>query len=161
IDPRLERICLKCLEQKPQDRYGSALGLARSLERWLANQPLVDPPDPIAVRCRLWCRRNPMPAGLLATARALFGLGSVMVVWVSRDRAARLEEETLKSNVYAAQGLASTVLWHLEHLSTPVMQTAEDPTVRQLLKEDDPASREKLQQYFLMLFRNRFDPGVD
>jgi hypothetical protein len=40
------------------------------------------------------------------------------------------------------------------------MQTAEDPTVRQLLAKDDPPSREKLQQYFLQLFRDRFDPGT-
>lgn len=155
IDSRLEQICLKCLQRNPSDRYGSALGLANDLERWRKDEPLVSIPSRFAERGWLWCRRKPALAGLLAAAVLLSALVLVMAISVAQDRAARLEDEVLKSNVYAAQGVASTVLWHLERLSDPVIQTAEDPLVRQLLEKDDPASRAKLQQ----LFRDRFDPG--
>src|SRR5262249_22641136 len=111
IDSRLERICLKCLDKDPQKRYGSALGLARNPEHWLTDNPIdPPPPPPLAERCQLWCRRNPFLTGLLVTAAGLLLFVTVMVVWVSRVRAARLEEAVVKSNGYAAQGVASTML---------------------------------------------------
>ena len=40
----LEFICLKCLEKKPEYRYGSAAELAADLRRWLNHEPVVVPP---------------------------------------------------------------------------------------------------------------------
>ncbi|OAI49970.1 hypothetical protein AYO44_05930 [Planctomycetaceae bacterium SCGC AG-212-F19] len=150
IDYRLERICRKCLQKNPEARFGSALGVARNLERWLDDEPLIDPLDPFSVRCRLWCRRNPVAAGLLVTAAALFLFATLMVVWVSRARAERLEEEVLKSNAYAAQGVASTVLLQFRERATTVYRASESTELRRLLEQDDRAG---LQQFLERTFR--------
>ena len=43
IDPRIDRtleaVCLKCLRHDPDERYRSAEGLAKDLDRWLAHRP--------------------------------------------------------------------------------------------------------------------------
>jgi serine/threonine protein kinase len=40
IDPDLERITLKCLEKKPEQRYATALALAEDLRRYLNGEPV-------------------------------------------------------------------------------------------------------------------------
>jgi hypothetical protein len=40
IDPALETIVLKCLKRRPQDRYQTALHLARDLDAWQRAEPL-------------------------------------------------------------------------------------------------------------------------
>jgi serine/threonine-protein kinase len=40
VNPDLEAICMKCLEQNPRDRYGSAQELAEDLERCVAGLPV-------------------------------------------------------------------------------------------------------------------------
>jgi serine/threonine-protein kinase len=150
VNADLALICHHCLQKAPDNRYSSAKMVADDLENWLHDRPIsIRQSSPIE-RFWLWCRRYPA----LALAVVLLLAVTVAAVTVARVRAARLEEETLRSNVYAAQGVASTVLWHLEHLSSPVLHMAEDQTVLDLMKKDDPASRAELQRYF----HKQFDP---
>ncbi len=44
IPGELQNICLKCLEKRPEDRYGSARELADDLERYLADEPVLASP---------------------------------------------------------------------------------------------------------------------
>ncbi len=67
MDRSMESICLKCLNKDPIQRYRSAEEFAKNLECWLHQEP-IDPPQPSWVRCWNWCRRNPLGAGLTATA---------------------------------------------------------------------------------------------
>ncbi len=150
-DRRLENICMKSLEKEPANRYQSALGLARNLERWLANEPLLDPPDPLPARCRLWCRRKPIPAALLVTAAALLMLVTTMVVRTSRVRAERLEEEVLKSNAYAAQGVASMILLQTRRWASAVYNVSENPELRTLVKQGD---QPQLHRFLEQIHRN-------
>ncbi len=74
VNPTLEAICLKCLEKKRRNRYRSAEGLAKDLDRWLANLPTeARPPNPLD-RLLLWCRRNPVGVGLATVLLALLTL---------------------------------------------------------------------------------------
>jgi serine/threonine-protein kinase len=59
---------------------------------------------------------------------------------VAQARATRLEEETLTANVYAARGVASTVLWKLDRLSQPVLKAASDPALAELLTHHERAT---------------------
>ena len=145
VDRDLETICLKCLQKDPKRRYRSAERLAESLECWLAGKPIPDRPVGNVERLWLWCRRHPTAAGLSVATVLLLALVTVTALSVARARASRLEEEVLRSNVYAAQGVASTVLWHLEHLCTPVVAIAEDPELRTLLAAKDG---KQLQAFF-------------
>lgn len=47
IDKELERICLKCLQKSPSDRYLTALDLIADLSRW--QQQLVEVPSPVSI----------------------------------------------------------------------------------------------------------------
>ncbi|MDB5311907.1 MAG: Serine/threonine protein kinase, partial [Gemmataceae bacterium] len=73
----LERICLKCLEKDPRKRYASAQELADDLRRHLNGESVLARPAPVPERVWRWCRRNPVPAGLLAAA----AIGSVSGLW--------------------------------------------------------------------------------
>jgi serine/threonine-protein kinase len=177
IDHRLERACMKCLQRNPQARYGSALGLANDLERWLKDEPLVGAPGSFVERGWLWSKRYPALAGWLVTAAMLLVYVLFMALAVARTRAARLEEEVLKSNAFAAHGVASTVLWQLERWSEPVVEMANDTELRdallhpgiQAVRKEHPVEERKrrlnesgegLQAYFKRAIARYRDPAT-
>jgi len=53
----LEKICLKCLEKSPKDRYPSAAVLAENLERYLRGEGVQG--TGLSQRLRRWTRREP------------------------------------------------------------------------------------------------------
>ncbi|MBX6311583.1 MAG: serine/threonine protein kinase [Isosphaeraceae bacterium] len=71
LDPRiprtLERICLKCLEKDPDDRYPSAAALAEDLDHFLRGEPIVARREGLWARLRRWSRREPALSSRLST----------------------------------------------------------------------------------------------
>src|SRR5438874_1097276 len=98
----LETICLKCLAKEPRQRYPSALELAEDLRRFQAGEPIRARRVGLLGQGWRWCRRNPVPAGLLAALAVVLAAGAAGVTWshlaaeAAREREAqarRLEDE--------------------------------------------------------------------
>jgi serine/threonine-protein kinase len=82
VDRELNAVCLKCLDRKPERRYGSADALANDLRRWLDRRPtLAGGRASVARELRFWIRRHPFGLALASVATVslwLVGLGVSM-----------------------------------------------------------------------------------
>ncbi len=67
LDRDLETICLKCLEKRPERRYGSAKALAEDLESWLGGMPIKARRVPAWEKAVKWVKRKPAIAALVLT----------------------------------------------------------------------------------------------
>lgn len=99
-------------------RYATALDFAEDLRRVRCNQPIAARPPTPGQRLRLWCRRNPLAAGLfvLLTA-ALAGNGWLAIRAGQRatqaQRAEALAEADAESAQAAIDALVDTARRHL------------------------------------------------
>jgi serine/threonine protein kinase len=72
----LDAICAKCLRREPHGRYADAGALADDLGRYLRGEPTAARPVGRPERARMWCRRNPLAAGMLALAAVALVIAS-------------------------------------------------------------------------------------
>jgi serine/threonine-protein kinase len=137
IDRDLETICLKCLEKNPEGRYRSAQELAEELERYLRGEHIQARPVGRLARGWRWCRRHPMPAGIVASIAWLLLVTAGTALTVVRAQVSDRKREELSANLYAARTVAGTVLFKLEQYSDAVEQTARDPRLPKLFQRRD------------------------
>jgi serine/threonine-protein kinase len=100
VDRDLETICLKCLHKEPAKRYASAQALAGDLESWLRAEPIQARRATSVERVWLWCRRQPVRAGLIGALGLSLVLGLSGVIWEWNQ--ARAGELRARQNAYAA-----------------------------------------------------------
>ena len=89
----LETICMRCLEREPRRRYASADAVAGELERWLKGEPITARPVGALERGWMWCRRNPLVAGLTAAVAAVLILSTVISTKLALRASARARDE--------------------------------------------------------------------
>ena len=100
IDPDLESICLKCLQQDPAKRYATTKDMVEDLTRFLRDEPAgVRPRVTPFERTWRWCRRKPLVAAMVSISAAAL-LIFVGFLWQSgeanRARAAELGAQVAK-----------------------------------------------------------------
>lgn len=77
----LETIILKASAREPHQRYATADALAADLRRFTAGKPILARRTPWQEQAWLWCRRNPVVAGLAAGLAASLIIGLLAVSW--------------------------------------------------------------------------------
>ena len=136
VDKTLSAIAMKGLEKDPARRYRSAEGLAKDLERWLAHRATEARPRGLFGRSGLWCRRNPVGAGLVL---ALLSLS----VLAAADIGTRLgEPRRIRRTV--AQQTAGLVQTRLNDMKRAVESTARHPRLAGLLAQGDQPQLQSL-----------------
>ncbi|MCA9262476.1 MAG: protein kinase [Planctomycetales bacterium] len=107
IPRQLETIILTCVDKEPARRYATAADLAADLRRFAVGQPILARRISRRERFRLWCRRNPVIAGLATMAVVLLmtlAVGSAIAAVRFRQLAGR--ESKLRQEADAAHKMA-------------------------------------------------------
>jgi serine/threonine protein kinase/tetratricopeptide (TPR) repeat protein len=85
----LDWIVMKALEKDRNRRYDTANGLARDVERYLRDEPVLACPPSAGYRLRKFARRNRAALGVAGLVLLCIALVGGVGGWVLRDRAAR------------------------------------------------------------------------
>jgi WD40 repeat protein/serine/threonine protein kinase len=96
VPPVLVAICRRAMAHQPAQRYTSAADLARELQHWLADEPVLAYREPWPARCQRWMRRHRTLVAIvlaaLVTGSLLSGI-SMAVIGDARSRAAQSQEK--------------------------------------------------------------------
>jgi WD40 repeat protein/serine/threonine protein kinase len=125
----LDWIVMKCLEKDRNRRYETANGLARDIERYLADEPVLACPPSISYRLRKLARRNRtalvtagMVLGVLVLAVVLLAVANFQVTGALAEKSQALTEKDL------ALGDKSKALIELDKQQRKVLQTLHQVT---------------------------------
>jgi formylglycine-generating enzyme required for sulfatase activity/serine/threonine protein kinase len=77
----LETVVLKAIARDPAHRYQTPADMAEDLKRFVEDRPVRARRTSTAEQFWRWCRRNPLPAGLLAGIVLVFLAGFAGVFW--------------------------------------------------------------------------------
>ena len=92
----LDWVVMKCLEKDRTRRYESAGGLARDVERYLADEPVDACPPSKAYRLRRFTRKHRKPIAAAAALLIVLIAGVVTSTWQAL-RAARAEQRAIEA----------------------------------------------------------------
>lgn len=103
----LETICLKCLEKRPVDRYGSAQAVVDDLGRFLDQEPIHARPATRLRKAESWVRRHPW---LITGAAVTLVLGLLALVDYLLQQNAFLRAQQLSPGLVRAPGVRTEKL---------------------------------------------------
>jgi serine/threonine protein kinase/WD40 repeat protein/tetratricopeptide (TPR) repeat protein len=105
----LETVVLKAIARDPAHRYQTPAEMAEDLRRFVEDRPVKARRVSESEKFWRWCRRNPLPASLLAGMVLLFLAGFVGVSWQWRvAEAARQDEKSQRSRADGLRESAET-----------------------------------------------------
>ena len=112
----LGAIVQKAIAKRPECRYAAVSDAADDLRRFLSFEPIRARHVGLIERLKLWCRREPMLAGVTSAAATLLVLVSIVSHWAilrARDRAvgARHIAEVRLVRAKTAEASAQSNLW--------------------------------------------------
>jgi serine/threonine protein kinase len=134
----LDWIVMKCLEKDRNRRYDSAGSLARDVERYLHDEPVVACPPSMAYRFKKFVRRN-----RIAAAFVLLLLSAVAALTVSNIETRRNERRTITESAKAV-AISDLFLAMLDSAS-PDQAKGSEYTVRDLLDTISVGLRDQLK----------------
>src|SRR5204863_1818726 len=113
LNPRvprdLETVVLKAIARDPAHRYQTPTEMAEDLKRFVEDRPVRARRASEAEKLWRWCRRNPLPASLLAGIVLVFLAGFVGVFWQWRvAETARADEKSQRGRADALRQGAET-----------------------------------------------------
>lgn len=109
-------IVMKCLEKRRSHRYETASGLARDLERYLADEPVLACPPSTGYRLRKFARRNRVALAMIGVVLsglllAIVGLSaSTLLIWKSKGELERALANEQRSSYWQRIALADREL---------------------------------------------------
>src|SRR5205807_1790632 len=89
----LETVVLKAIARDPAHRYQTPAEMAEDLKRFIEDRPVRARRISAAEKLGRWCRRNPLPASLLAGIVLVFLGGFAGVFWQWREAETAREDE--------------------------------------------------------------------
>ena len=98
----LDWIAMKALEKDRNRRYETANGLARDIERYLLDEPVLACPPSAGYRLRKFVRRNKSPVVVASTVLLSLLVATVLsVFWARREQMARQETDAARREAEA------------------------------------------------------------
>jgi WD40 repeat protein/tetratricopeptide (TPR) repeat protein len=105
----LETVVLKAIARDPAHRYQTPAEVAEDLKRFVEDRPVRARRISNGEKLWRWCRRNPLPASLVAAIVLVFLLGFAGVSWQWHEaETAREEEKNQHNRAEAARQGAET-----------------------------------------------------
>jgi serine/threonine protein kinase len=97
----LDWIVMKCLEKDRNRRYETANGLARDLEHYRQDEPVLACPPSAAYRFRKFARRNKRLLATAAVISAVLIVGTIVSTWqaIRATRAENLAEQAIDQDI--------------------------------------------------------------
>jgi tetratricopeptide (TPR) repeat protein/serine/threonine protein kinase len=160
----LDWIVMKCLEKERNRRYETANGLARDIQRYLHDEPVLACPPSRLYRVRKFARRHTVALGVASLLAASL-VASVLILAISYVRVAqekKQKEEAAEIAGRQQQRAEENLRLALQALDGIYLQVAEDSLPRdpQRKKEDTELLRKALDFYQQFAQKNNAAPSV-
>jgi WD40 repeat protein/serine/threonine protein kinase len=142
----LEVITLKCLEKDPRRRYSSAQALADDLRAWLDSRPIAARPVGSLTRVRLWSKRRPALAALIAAlVLAMVGVTALSIAYARQQADRSNTERALRQQAVRERDRNARLAYMSSiNLAAREWQDANPARMRELLESTRPKSPDDL-----------------